>query len=93
VIPGITTGLIQGSFAQGVERRRRSFVYDAGRAASFTFTGTGVSWIGARGTQRGNRLAYRWTGVFVTEVDLYSPRKKSGGGFHRKRVLPTRAIR
>jgi hypothetical protein len=43
-----------------------------GARATFTFTGTAVSWIGARGTQSGIALV-SLDGAFVAEIDLYSP--------------------
>ncbi len=43
----------------------------AGAQVSFSFTGTGVSWIGGRGPQTGIADVYL-DGSFVTELDLYS---------------------
>ncbi len=43
-----------------------------GAQATFTFTGTSISWIGARGTQSGIADVFL-DGNFVAEVDLYSP--------------------
>jgi len=75
VIPGITTGLIQGSSLRAWSAGAARLSTMPGAQASFTFTGTGVSWIGARGTQSGiARVSL--DGVFVTEVDLYSPTEK-----------------
>jgi len=50
----------------------------AGAQATITFTGTGISWIGARGTQSGIARV-TLDGVFVTEVDLYSPTEQIQG--------------
>jgi hypothetical protein len=44
----------------------------AGVQATFTFTGTSVSWIGACGPQTGIARVYL-DGVFVAEVDTYLP--------------------
>ncbi len=43
-----------------------------GAQATFTFTGTSISWIGARGPQTGIARVFL-DGLFVTEVDTYSP--------------------
>ncbi|MDA8108931.1 MAG: Ig-like domain-containing protein, partial [Betaproteobacteria bacterium] len=43
-----------------------------GAAATFTFTGTGVSWIGARGPQTGTARIYL-DGAAVADVDTYAP--------------------
>jgi hypothetical protein len=41
-----------------------------GARASFTFNGTGVTWIGARGWQTGIARVYL-DGTFVAEIDTY----------------------
>ena len=72
LIPGITTGWTQGASLRAWSAGAARISTTAGAQATFTFTGTGVSWIGARGTQSGiARVSL--DGVFVTEVDLYSP--------------------
>jgi hypothetical protein len=43
----------------------------AGSQAAFTFTGTSVSWIGARAARTGIARVYL-DGIFVTEVDTYA---------------------
>jgi len=43
-----------------------------GAQATFTFTGTSISWIGARGPQTGIADVFL-DGTLVAEVDLYSP--------------------
>jgi Bacterial Ig domain len=43
-----------------------------GARATFTFTGTGVSWVSARGPQTGIARAYL-DGAFAAEIDTYAP--------------------
>jgi hypothetical protein len=43
-----------------------------GAQATFAFTGTSITWIGARGTQNGIADVFL-DGSFIAEVDLYSP--------------------
>jgi hypothetical protein len=45
-----------------------------GAQATFTFTGTSVTWIGARAERTGIANVYL-DGVFVTEVDTYAPQE------------------
>ena len=72
LIPGVTTGFTQGASLRAWSAGAARISTTPGAQATFTFTGTGVSWIGARGTQSGiARVSL--DGVFVTEVDLYSP--------------------
>jgi hypothetical protein len=71
LIPSITQGFTQGislrSWSAGAARLSTT----PGAQATFSFTGTAISWIGARGNQSGiARVSL--DGVFVTEVDLYS---------------------
>ncbi|HEX9368568.1 MAG TPA: Ig-like domain-containing protein [Vicinamibacterales bacterium] len=47
----------------------------AGAQATFTFTGTSVSWIGGRWTEEGIARVFL-DGAFVAEVDTYSPTKE-----------------
>src|SRR5712675_984709 len=47
----------------------------AGAQATFTFTGTSVSWIGGRWIAEGIARVFL-DGSFVTEVDMYSPTKE-----------------
>src|SRR5712691_8498628 len=47
----------------------------AGAQATFTFTGTSVSWIGGRWVEEGIARVFL-DGSFVTEVDTYSPTKE-----------------
>ena len=72
LIPSITQGFTQGislrSWSAGAARLSTT----PGAQATFTFTGTGISWIGARGTQSGiARVSL--DGVLLAVVDLYSP--------------------
>lgn len=72
LIPGITTGRTQGASLREWSAGAARVSTTPGAQATFTFTGTAVSWIGARGTQSGiARVSL--DGVFVGELDLYSP--------------------
>jgi hypothetical protein len=71
-VPGFTTGQTQGSSLRAWSAGAAALSTAPGAQATFTFTGTAISWIGARGTQSGiARVSL--DGAFVTEVDLYSP--------------------
>ena len=48
-----------------------------GARATFTFTGTGVSWIGCRKSTTGIARVYL-DGVFVSEIDTFAPDPKEG---------------
>jgi len=70
-IPGVTTGLTQGASLRAWSAGAARLSTTPGAQATFTFTGTGISWIGARGTQSGiARVSL--DGVLVAVVDLYS---------------------
>ena len=72
VIPGITTGRTQGSSLRSWSAGAAMLSTTPGAQATFKFKGTAIDWIGARGTQSGiARVSL--DGVFITEVDLYSP--------------------
>jgi hypothetical protein len=71
-IPGVTTGLTQGASLRAWSAGAARVSTTPGAQAAFAFTGTAVSWIGARGTQ-GGIAGVSLDGVFVAEVDLYSP--------------------
>jgi Bacterial Ig domain len=71
-VPGFTTGRTQGSSLRAWSAGAAALSTTPGAQATFTFTGTAVSWIGARGTQSGiARVSL--DGTFVAEIDLYSP--------------------
>jgi hypothetical protein len=72
VIPGITTGWTQGASLRAWSAGAARISTTPGARATFTFTGTAVSWIGARGTQSGIALV-SLDGVLLAEIDLYSP--------------------
>ncbi len=72
VIPGVTTGLTQGSSLRAWSAGAARVSTTPGARATFTFAGTAVSWIGARGTQSGIALV-SLDGALLAEVDLYSP--------------------
>jgi len=72
LIPGVTTGWTQGASLRTWSAGAARLSTTPGAQATFTFTGTGISWIGARGTQSGiARVSL--DGVLVSVVDLYSP--------------------
>jgi hypothetical protein len=72
MIPGITAGWTQGASLRAWSAGAARVSTTSGAQASFTFTGTAISWVGGRGTQSGiARVSL--DGAFVTEVDLYSP--------------------
>jgi hypothetical protein len=72
VIPGITTGRTQGSSLRSWSAGAALLSTTPGAQATFSFRGTAIDWIGARGTQSGiARVSL--DGVFIAEVDLYSP--------------------
>jgi hypothetical protein len=71
LVPGFTTGLTQGRSLRAWSAGTAAVSTTPGAQATFSFTGTGISWIGARGSQSGIARVFL-DGVFVTEVDLYS---------------------
>jgi hypothetical protein len=71
LVPGFTTGLTQGRSLRAWSAGTAAVSTTPGAQAILTFTGTGISWIGARGSQSGIARVFL-DGVFVTEVDLYS---------------------
>jgi hypothetical protein len=69
---GTTTGWTQGISLRSWSAGTALLSTTPGAQATFTFSGTAISWIGARGTQSGiARVSL--DGVFVAEVDLFSP--------------------
>jgi len=68
LIPG-SHGLDSGRFAQRWSAGAARLSTTPGAQATFTFTGTGISWIGARGTQSGiARVSL--DGILVAVVDM-----------------------
>jgi hypothetical protein len=65
------TGWIQGNRDKAYSEGTTAETVTLGAQATFTFTGTGVSWIGARGPQTGIARVFL-DGVFVQEVDTYA---------------------
>jgi len=61
-----------GSRSRGWSGETSSFNRSEGARATFTFTGTSVTWIGFRANWAGIARVFV-DGVFVTELDLYSP--------------------
>jgi hypothetical protein len=71
LVPGFTTGLTQGRSLRAWSAGTAAVSTTPGAQAILTFTGTGISWIGARGSQSGiARVSL--DGVLVAVVDLYS---------------------
>src|SRR5882724_6693191 len=67
-----TAGWTQGDTSRAWSAGITALSTTSGAQATFTFTGTSISWIGARGPQTGiARVSL--DGVFITEVDTYSP--------------------
>jgi len=69
--PGVTTGWTQGASLRTWSAKAAQLATTPGARVTFTFTGTAIDWIGARGTQSGIARV-TLDGVFVGEVDLYS---------------------
>jgi hypothetical protein len=66
-----TAGWVQDGSGRPWSGGSAAYSTAAGTQATFTFTGTAVSWIGARGPQTG--IARVWLdGALVAEVDTYS---------------------
>src|SRR6266481_10035283 len=68
---GLLTGLTQGVSLRNWSAGTAMFSTTPDAQATFTFTGTGVGWIGARGNQTGIARVFL-DGAFITEVDTYS---------------------
>jgi len=67
-----TDGWIQGDTLRAWSARTAAQSVTPGAQATFTFTGTSISWIGARGPQTGIARVLL-DGMFVAEVDTYAP--------------------
>jgi hypothetical protein len=72
LFPDITHGFTQGNSLRAWSAGAALLSTAPGAQATFVFTGTAIDWIGARGTESGIARVFL-DGVFVTEVDLYSP--------------------
>ena len=70
--PGITNGVIPNVSLRNWSAAAATLSTTPGAQATFNFTGTAVTWIGARGTQAGIADVFL-DGSLVAEVDLYSP--------------------
>jgi hypothetical protein len=66
------SGWIQGNRDKAYNEGTTAESITSGAQATFTFTGTGVSWIGARGPQTGIAFVYL-DGAFVAQIDTYAP--------------------
>jgi hypothetical protein len=69
--PGVVTGLTQGASLRAWSAGAATMSTAQGAQATFTFTGTGITWVGARGNQTGIARVFL-DGAFLTEVDTYS---------------------
>ena len=69
---GITNGQIPNVSLKNWSAAAATLSTTPGAQATFNFTGTAVTWIGARGTQAGIADVFL-DGSLVAEVDLYSP--------------------
>ncbi len=72
--PGISYGAawVQRIRDHAYNQGATAEAHTIGDRATFTFTGTGVSWVSARGPQTGIARAYL-DGVFAAEIDTYAP--------------------
>src|SRR6267142_1432526 len=66
------SGWIQGNRDKAYSQGATAETVTPGAQATFTFTGTGIAWIGARGPQTGIALVYV-DGAFVDQIDTYAP--------------------
>lgn len=71
LIPGVTTGRTQGESIRAWSAGAAALSTTPGTQATFSFTGTAISWVGARGTQSGI-ASVLLDGVYVTDIDMYS---------------------
>jgi hypothetical protein len=69
---GLLTGWTQGFSLRNWSAGTAMLSTTPGAQATFAFNGTGVSWVGARGTQTGIADVFL-DGVLVAEIDTYSP--------------------
>jgi hypothetical protein len=67
-----TAGWIRGDALRAWSASTAAHSVTPGAQATFTFTGTSISWIGARGPQTGIARVLL-DGIFVAEVDTYAP--------------------
>jgi hypothetical protein len=72
LIPGLTTGRTQGYSLRAWSAGAATLSATPGAQAAFKFTGTAITWVGARGTQSGIARVFL-DGSFVSEVDMYAP--------------------
>lgn len=72
--PAITygPGWILSNYDKAYSEGSTAETVTAGAQATFTFTGTSVAWVGARGPQTGIARVYL-DGAFVSEIDTYFP--------------------
>ncbi len=70
-IPGITNGWLPNISIRAWSAGAAALSTTAGAQATFAFTGTSITWIGARGTQSGIANVYL-DGTFVAKIDMYS---------------------
>ena len=68
-----TTGWVQGDGSRTWSQGIAALSTSAGAQATFTFAGTGISWIGARGPQTGIARVTLDGVAVVPDIDTYAP--------------------
>jgi alpha-L-fucosidase len=76
-------GIRDHAYNQAITAESNTF----GARATFTFTGTGISWVSARGPQTGIARAYI-DGAFAAEIDTYAPTEGPQHTIFSARGLP-----
>jgi hypothetical protein len=80
---GWVLGIRDHAYNQAITAESNTF----GARATFTFTGTGISWVSARGPQTGIARAYV-DGAFAAEIDTYAPTEGPQHTIFSARGLP-----
>jgi hypothetical protein len=80
---GWVLGIRDHAYNQAITAESHTF----GARATFTFTGTGISWVSGRGPQTGIARAYI-DGAFAAEIDTYAPTEGPQHTIFSARGLP-----
>jgi hypothetical protein len=80
---GWVLGIRDHAYNQAITAESNTF----GARATFTFTGTGISWVSGRGPQTGIARAYI-DGAFAAEIDTYAPTEGPQHTIFSARGLP-----